>query len=625
MYVDGLFTDHADTSLVATSLWEGVDEENIRKTLIEKKLQTAKPVVENVIKPIDQGIDRNKQSGVDTKKTVQQQHVKTHQNLSNNGVKDFFKNKRILSFDTETTGLDYKNENLSKRDRIWQVGLAIDGASGVEEHTSPFFRVDNNGELKHTTKMAKPYLISALKNSNGRFSREAFEKGNFNTFISAYQNNNLKSLTESLSKTIGNINLSDVVVLQNMNFENNMLKSSLDQNIISRDFYETLASKMHTTSLDKEGNTLHLFQRPLEVQRKMRQADMLYHTEYLNNISEKTFQEYRQNVNSAIKAYSDVINDKNRVGAVAVELQDLTKAFLANAANRGYIEKQTSTLGLNVDFLSRAILGYSESHTALKDSEDTISLFKTMWQMNSELESGVELNKNTLAVLSNIKEQQPNEVNRKFLSTVKSVLNDFRENNSTEIGDRYNWYNPEVKLKTKKDQGFSLDDLNKISTTNKQKENSFPKAMENVLNRYSNFIDNIEGFNREAFVKNVIEQRKVGLDFNKIHSYVEDFSFNYKPDLSVGNTNESIISKRVENNIKNTTSDTTTLLGKEMKPKTKATILGGLGVGLAYMAFSTTPKPLPDTSGNVSEQFYDEQYLGTAFVDFKERNKHYMM
>ena len=79
------------------------------------------------------------------------------------------------------------------------------------------------------------------------------------------------------------------------------------------------------------------------------------------------------------------------------------------------------------------------------------------------------------------------------------------------------------------------------------------------------------------------------------------------------------------NNSDNFWSKKTELFGKEMKMKTKATILGGIGAGLATMAFTQRPHPQDERYSNVSEQFYDEQYLGTAFVDFKERNKHYMM
>ena len=47
---------------------------------------------------------------------------------------------------------------------------------------------------------------------------------------------------------------------------------------ISKDFYEDIAKRMETVSVDLEGNTQTLFQRPHKVQKLMRQADMMYNT-----------------------------------------------------------------------------------------------------------------------------------------------------------------------------------------------------------------------------------------------------------------------------------------------------------------------------------------------------------
>ena len=57
----------------------------------------------------------------------------------------------------------------------------------------------------------------------------------------------------------------------------------------------------------------------------------------------------------------------------------------------------------------------------------------------------------------------------------------------------------------------------------------------------------------------------------------------------------------------------------------KGLALGAIGGGLLYMAMQSKPEPIEKNTDNVSENFYDEQYLGSAFVDFRERNKHYMM
>ena len=623
LYSEGLFTDLSNSSDIASRMWDGESLASIKK---DYKAKQVKNPTNNNEKVTHQAVDKKAQSGVNTKTSTINNHKKVHKDVEENSVKNFFGANRLKSFDTETTGLNTTHQQLSKRDRIWQVGLAIEGIGGVEEHTNPFFTSNHEGKLEQSVKMSRPYLESSLKHSNGRFSKKAFEDGNFNQFMSMYEKGELSSLETSLNNTLGNINLNDVVVLQNMNFENQMLKSSLDQGLISKDHYEDIAKRMETVSVDLEGNTQTLFQRPHKVQKLMRQADMMYHTEYLNNLSEDSFQQYRSTVNNAIAEYTSSINNKNRVGAVAVELQDLSKAFLANAANRGLIDKQTATLGLNVDFLSRAILGTSENHTALKDSEDTISLFKKMWEMNSDLNSGAELSDNTLKVLNNIKEQQPEEINKRFISTVRSVINDFKEKNYTKIGDNLTWYNPEISLRKQVNDGSVIEKLDKISVSQKEKEYNLPKALDNVVSRYNKYTDNIGGFDRKNYVNNIVNDFNSGASFKGIHTKVDNDYFNLKTEPT--SSTESIINKEINNSMNNSDnfwSKKTELFGKEMKMKTKATILGGIGVGLATMAFTQRPHPQDERYSNVSEQFYDEQYLGTAFVDFKERNKHYMM
>ena len=67
-----------------------------------------------------------------------------------------------------------------------------------------------------------------------------------------------------------------------------------------------------TVSLDKKGDLLHLFERPASVQEKMREADMIFNTEYLFNRSEESFQKYRTLLNESMEIYKSVINDPFR-------------------------------------------------------------------------------------------------------------------------------------------------------------------------------------------------------------------------------------------------------------------------------------------------------------------------
>lgn len=621
LYNEGLFTGLHDSAGVAQDLWRGESFTNV-KAKLEARKQT---IINSQNTNTHSAVQPNSRSGVNTKTTSGKNHTDTHEKVQENSFKNFFDNRRLVGFDTETTGLDVKNENLSKRSRIWQTGLAIDGASGVEEHTSPFFTSNSDGSLSTAPRVSTVFAEDMMKNSNGRFSRKAAENGNFNTFLKLYDENKLATLDNSIINTLGSVNTSDVLVLQNMNFENSMLKSSLDQGILSPDVYQDIASRMHTVEMNEDGTVKTLLQRPASVQQFMRKADILYHTEYLNSFNEESFNQYRQNLNSAIDAYESLISSPNKTGTIAVELQDVTKAFLANAADRGLLDKRTSTLGLNVEFLSQAILGKGEQHTALQDSQDTLDLFKKIWSMNKEMQSGAELSETTLQTIENIKAKQPDEVNKRFFSTVRSVLDDFKTRKYTNLSGKYSWYNPQLNLQEKTSDGFVSETLEKISIGGRQSENRLNVAMENVLDRYSQYSDNIQGVNRKEYVNSLVEQFNNGADYNQLHTKVENDLFNFNPPETIGPQQRNLLNDtKTSLNEPSYLSEKTNFLGKEMSNKTKFGIIGGIGAGLAAMAFTSRPHPNHE-QGHVSEQFYDEPYLGSAFIDFKERNKHYMM
>ena len=63
----------------------------------------------------------------------------------------------------------------------------------------------------------------------------------------------------------------------------------------------------------------------------------------------------------------------------------------------------------------------------------------------------------------------------------------------------------------------------------------------------------------------------------------------------------------------------------EMKKSTAGAILAGTAATLGVMAMTGNPdKNEVDQNAPVFENFYDEQYLGTAFVEFRDRNKRYV-
>ena len=548
----------------------------------------------------------------------------------NNQFKSFFDGEGISlhSFDTETTGLDHKNVDLGKRARIWQVAMATFGEKGGDLHVNPIYETLSDGSLKEVNNLQIPVVSDILKRTNS-FTEKAFNRGSFDEFLMQYNEKSLESLGDSLKKTLSTVGARDVIVLQNMNFENNVLRSSVEQGILSEDIYNEVASRLNTSSVDRNGRVLGLFQPPKVVQEHTRRANFLFHTQFLKTESEEVWSEYMSEVNQSFDKYKEAINNPNRKGTIAVELQDITKAFYANAADKGFIEKGAANLGLNVSFLSEAILKEPELHTAYSDADQTNRLFLEIASMTDELRSGSTVSERTKEILETIKEKQPSEVNVKFLSSIKSVISDFSISSETNYSGINNWYNPEVLLREKDSVGLiDTHTLEKITTGKAQeKTRVLSEALNNILEKYDHYSENLYGFNRAKYVENLLKDYR-HTDFKGMSVQVDIDHENYKPDFTLRATTQNLV-RNVEIPKQGTprpsTNDPIKFLGMEMKPTTKRNLLIGGGLALGAMALTTKPDPQPDNSGNVSENFYDEQYLGTAFVDFKERNKHYMM
>jgi len=147
----------------------------------------------------------------------------------------------LFSFDTETTGVNPAHS------RIWQMGYATTDQKGsfslLDAHLNPHPDFDN---------LPKEELEEYLRKVNGEFSEKAFKEGNFNTLIDAYLNKDLQHVGDAFENTLQKLQLGDILIMQNMNFENNMLAANIGIDKIPQPFYDELQAKLATTSADKQ-------------------------------------------------------------------------------------------------------------------------------------------------------------------------------------------------------------------------------------------------------------------------------------------------------------------------------------------------------------------------------------
>lgn len=509
------------------------------------------------------------------------------------GLKDFF--DRLASFDTETTGVDTKNA------KIWQTGFTKKGVD-AEYVVNPFFVMEDD---KLVPEQMKPKMFSyRLKQMNGIFSETAFSEGHFNKLIELQKTDKLNmSLDESLDKTLGRLKNSDVLVMQNHNFENKLLLQNHRDGLISNDTFSRIQSRMEHLGYDgTSGNLSNIFQVPTEVEKYQRYAQNSLRSYRTSTENQRIhFNKYTEHMNTLVDKYEESIR-KPKTKTVVVEQMDITKALYANAISAGLMDSRHTTVGLSMNFLTENLLGHSEKHTALSDSKDTTEVFKKTWSMIKELRTGM-VSDETRKTLVNLNKSQYTEVQKQFKSTVHSVLNDFSEKGYTKYQTNGSVYQPSKIINDERLKGFS---------TASRKTTNFDEALENILESYSDH-DN-QAF-RESYIKHV-KSSVQNSDFKHAHENLtrEEVVAPLKPEST----------SSIQRGFKHWTRESTTLFGKEISKGSKYALIGGAVAGLGLMVTKDAPEPPPATNAFVAEDFYDPMYLGTDFVNFNNRNKHYM-
>lgn len=516
-------------------------------------------------------------------------------------IYDFFDN--LASFDTETTGVD------TTSDRIWQAGFTKKGID-AQVVVNPFFTFDDQSGShipKHSTTWG---FNNDIRFSNGKFSLDASMRGDFNDLLREHRAGTLSdSLSDTLDKTIGNISRGDVLVLQNHNFENKLIQQGYNDGLVNQSTYDRIKDRMEYTTIGKDGGTSGLLTPPTQAASYSRDAAFIYNAKYLDSAtnSREVFSKYTNALNKTVDAYRSAIETPNR-GAVVVEQMDITKALYANAVQAGMMEPQHAQIGLKMDFLTQALYSRAEKHTALSDSKDTLDVFKDTWKMVDELRTN-NVSEETKKVLVKINDSQYKEVHRQFMDSISSVLKDFESKGFTKYSAKggVSMYPTHIKEAS----SGNINVLRGQSSGFNTKVTVLDTALDNVLSRYSQHGNSEIRENYVNTVKSSLTSKGLDKTILKTEQIKSGFDLDSLPNSKPVSTSASWWG------------ESTDLFGRQMSRRAKVGIIGGAILGLGYMWNKDSPESKEENS-YVAQQFYDEQYLGTQFVNFNERNKHYM-
>ena len=145
--------------------------------------------------------------------------------------------------------------------------------------------------------------------------------------------------------------------------------------------------------------------------------------------------------------------------------------------------------------------------------------------------------------------------------------------------------------------------VNGVSVGSERYTSDFNKSMDEIVNRYGNRSD----------ISSYVESIK---DMYANNKTFEEIGNAHKVSASLGKDQFNKI-KIPEKGIQIKTIATDERMPKSLK------IGLAVAAGLGYMAMKDSPRK-EDTNNYVSQEFYDDQYLGTVFFESENRNKHYM-
>lgn len=517
----------------------------------------------------------------------------------NQDAYDILKNMNTVTIDLETTGLK------AGVDQIYSGGIYNVKNGALINKSESFFDIKRPEILNPTV----DDLTNALKmsHSSSEFGkRQAGEivngKGTGVNVLKPWAEAVVQGKTEGVSDFVGRLNsaLKDkdgsILLLQNVNFEDREL-SRLHHTLRREgglgnftEFTSNLLDKGLAASSDPRfGEVFNRYLLPKNIF-DLRQNQFTSLRAVQENIRNEGLgthlQQYYQSSMNIVDKYMDNIVRANQTGKTAVvDIMDLSKAIYAHGAVSGQVKPEMLTFGSKVETLAPALLsGRQELHSALDDSEIQSQLFQIL---TDELKV--------------IKEKGPSYQSPVVDKLVKQIEKD----------SLYSVQSKDRALSVTREYLEGTTDLNKeglISALDKRFFNQnthlshFTKDEFNISDYYTKLKAEANKFFDEKGAPNRSAEQ--------IQEGIEEFTSNYKT------SSTSKIAKTIESSF----------VSKMLRSKTAKITAGVAGVGLVgSMLFGGDKEKRDEVKYNTYDELYNNQYYGSAFADWQNRNNSHRM
>lgn len=510
---------------------------------------------------------------------------------------------RILSKMT-TVSLDLETTGLQSSDEVWSGGFySVKEGAVLNKHQS-FFHINAKDEYRDLTNASQIESVLEKAHSSAEFGARQAGRGlnpdgtTTKNVLSEWahavinkqvtdQNSFIGKLGQELSDKRGNI-----LLLQNVNFEDRVLSQAYASGEIPA--FKAITDKFVTKGLPPSmhpsfGESFQRYLLPTNVyESRLLQANSLKELQRVYGKGEDTKDalfNYRKSSMAVLHEHTKNIFEAGRSGGTAVvDLMDMTKALYAHGALSGQIPVSHLAFGTKVDTLSKAILNQAEEHSALSDAIQQQKIFKRVSEELATIKREGHLYESPLIndLMNQIKKDKlySTQLKDRALSVTREYLENSKDITLEGLSERLDkrFYLPNKHLSKEVHEEFSVSDY----------YDKMGKRLENHFDEHGKLKTNVEG---------VLEDLS---NFGKDYKYTKTEAT--KSALSM---------------------DRLAKLAGHKAVKIGAGVVGAGFVG--SMFFGGDKEKQKEVKYNTYDELYNNQYYGSAFADWQNRNNSHRM
>lgn len=494
-------------------------------------------------------------------------------------VNNMLNDMMTINIDLETLGVNIKDQVYS--------GAVYSNTQGTERSAQSFFNIDNGNYPSNTTVGLEDYLKT--RHASQFFGMKQAERGSLRGWAEAVANQQTSGMNEYV-KSIMDMhkegNNGSILLAQNLQFENRALSNAFLTGQVGQPFTELMNSIVNretskpTSLLEASGISQLNWQRRDILMDAVRPSYLGNNKQGLN----ESLSSYYAKSMEIIDNYEDNIGKARATGGIAlVDLMDYSKAVYAHGAVQGKIDPRMLQYGNKVEYLAQTLLGETETHEALSDAKHQDRLFKILSNEVAQMrEKGLSYQSPIVDKLANGFESE-RVLEKQVKSSAISFVREYLENNPKDLSLEG------IKTKSLKEFEHKNRFLIQSGTTQGFNFRDFRKDLDGIIDQAYNSQSN-ETIDRDALLY-----------------ALEDRLDNYKHTPSAPKVN---LSETLPKFSKNT-----------------AMKIGAVGATLfaGSMIFGGNKEEQQRKKYNTYDELYNNQYYGTQFADWENRNNSHKM